>query len=182
MTRVSAPGAPSIDCLPVLVKTRSITASKCISKLPQSRPPSAYPNSLNRGLQVHLQTRSIAASQCISKVARSRPPSASPNSLDLALQLHLQTRSIAASKCISKVARSQPSSVSLILPDYGLQVRTITACKRILKLARSQPRSVSLRSLNRHFQVHLELLSSIACSQSRYTVCRLVAIYRYIDT
>jgi len=183
MKRVSAPGAPSIDYLPVLIQTRSITASKCISKLAQSRHPSASPNSLNHCLQVHLETRSIAASKCISKLAwlqppsshdhglqvqisklaRSWPPSASPNSLDRDLQVHLQSRSIMASKCISELARSQPSSVSLHMPDYSLHVRMITASKCISKLARSRPRRVSLSSLDRHFQALLELLTSTAC-------------------
>jgi hypothetical protein len=150
--------------------------SKCIYTLARSRPLSASPNSLDRGLQVylqnhsitaskvHLQSRSVTASNCISKLTRLRPPSVTPNSLnhglqraspmslDHSLQLHLQTRSIAASKCVSK-------------------------------LARSQPRSVSLCSLDRHFQAHLELLSSTACSQSKYTMCRWVAIWihRYIE-
>jgi len=148
------------------------TASKYSSSLPQSRPPSVSPNSLNQGLQVHLQTRSITASRCISslaplrsasshghglqvhifKLARLRPPSVSPNSLDHCLQVHLQTHSITASKCISNVARLRP-------------------------------RSLSLSALDGDFQAHLELLSSTACNQSRYSVCRWVAIliHRYID-
>jgi hypothetical protein len=74
------------------LQTRSITASKCISKLARSRrsrPPSASLSSLNLGLQVHLQTRSIMASKCISEFPPSRPPSASPNSLDHGLGVHL---------------------------------------------------------------------------------------------
>jgi len=179
MNRVSAAGAPSIDCLPVLVQTRSITASK----LARSRPPSVSPNSLDYGLQVH-----------ISKLARSCPPSVSPNSLDYSLQVHLHTRLITASKCISKLgrlrplsvlqtcsitaskfARSWPPSASTHSLDHGLQVHlhtgSIMASECISKLARSRPRSVSLSSLDRHVQAHLELLSSTACSQSRYTVC-----------
>ena len=93
--------------LQVHLQTRSIAASKCISKLTQSLPPSASRNSLNRGLQVHLQTRLITAS----KFTRSWPPSAD-----------LQTRSIVASKCISKLARSRPPSASPISLDHGLQV------------------------------------------------------------
>jgi len=136
MIRVSAPVAPpsrtyrlQIDRLFVLLQSLSIMASKCISKLPRCRPPSASPNSLDRGLQC----RSITASNCISKLARSRPPSASPNSLDRGLQVylqsrsitaskvHLQCRSITASKCISKLARSRPPSASPKSLDYGLQ-------------------------------------------------------------
>ena len=105
------------------LQTRSITAFKCISRLARSRPtrshvhglqvhisklvqswpPSASPNSLDHGLQVYLQTRSITA--C--KFARSWPPSASPNSLNLSLHVHIQTRSFTASKCISDFTRSQ---------------------------------------------------------------------------
>jgi len=133
------------------------TASKYSSELARLRPPS----SLHHGLQAYLQSRSITASN----LARSRPPSASPNSLDYGLQV----RTPMASKCIS------PNSL-----DHGLQVyrqiRSITASKCISKVAQSGPRSVSLSSLDRHFQAHLELLSSAACSQSRYTVCRSVAI------
>jgi len=230
MDRVSAPGTPPIDRLQVLPRSCSIMACKCISKLGRSRPPNASPNSLDRGLQVHLwvqldlglqvhlQTRSITASKCISEFTRSRPPSASPNSHNHGLQVHLQTRSITASsvslnshdyglqtrsipasKCISKLARSRSrsvslcsldhslqvhlqtrsitaSSVSLNSHDYGLQTCSITASKCTSKLARSRPWSVTLSSLDRHFQAHFQLLSSTACSQSRYTVCRWVAI------
>jgi len=50
---VSAPGAPSIDRLQVLVQSHLITPSKCISKLPRILPPSASLNSLDHSLQVH---------------------------------------------------------------------------------------------------------------------------------
>jgi len=56
---------------------RPSTASKYSSNLAQSRPPSASPNSLNHGLQVHHQTHSITASKCISEFTRSPSPSAS---------------------------------------------------------------------------------------------------------
>jgi len=52
LTDELSPGTPSIDRLQVLVQSSSITASKCISKLAQSRPPRASPNSLNHGLRV----------------------------------------------------------------------------------------------------------------------------------
>jgi hypothetical protein len=42
--------------LQVLLQSRSIMASTCISKLASSLPPSASPKSLDHGLQVHLQT------------------------------------------------------------------------------------------------------------------------------
>jgi len=132
---------PSIDRLQVLVQSRSITASKCICKLARSRPPSAYPNSLDNGLQVHLQTRSITAIKCISrlarlrpasshhhglqvhisKLARSRPPSVSSNSLDYRLQVHLQSRSITASEYISEFTRSSFSDAPRIAPKHHLQ-------------------------------------------------------------
>jgi len=83
------------------LQTRLITASKSISELAPSQPPSASPNLLDHGLQVHLQARSIMASKCISKLAQLQPP------------VHLHTCSIAASNCISKLPRSRPRSVSL---------------------------------------------------------------------
>jgi len=116
------------------------TASKYLSNLARSRPPSASPNSLDHGLQVYLQThsitacklRTIMASKCISKLARSRPPSASLSSLDLSLQVHLQTHSITASKCISEF--------------------TITASKCISQLARLRPPSLHHHGLQLHLQ------------------------------
>jgi len=76
--------------------------------------------------------------------------------------------------------RPRPPSASPNSLDYGLPVHlwvhSISISNWICKLARSRPQSVSLSLLDCHFQVHLELLSSTACSQSRYTVCRLVAI------
>jgi len=172
MKRVSATGTPSIDCLSVLVQTRSITTYMFIYRLARSRSRSASLSSLDHGFQVYFQIRSITASKCISKLARLR----SPNSLDYGLQVYIQTRSITASKCISMLGRLwSPNSLDHGLQVY-LQICSITASKCISKLARSQPWSVSLSSLDPHFQALLELLSSTACSQSRYTVCRWVAI------
>jgi len=51
----------------VHVQTCSITASQRISKLDRSRPPSASPNWIDHGLQVHLSVHSMSASKCISK-------------------------------------------------------------------------------------------------------------------
>jgi len=62
MNRASAPGTPSIDRLQVLVQSRSIIASKCISELAPSWPPSVSPNSLDHSLQVG----TLMASKCIS--------------------------------------------------------------------------------------------------------------------
>ena len=73
-------------------------ASKCISKLARSWPPSASLSSLDLSLQVHIQTRSITA--C--KFAHSLPPT----------YVHLQTRSILASRCISEFTRSTSPSAS----------------------------------------------------------------------
>jgi len=157
----SRPPSVSPNSLDYGLQVHTIMASKCIS-----------PNSLDHGLQVYLQTRSITTSKCISKLDWSRPPSVSPDSLDYGLQV----RTIMASKCIS------PQSLNHSLQVY-LQTRLITTSKCISKVARSRPRSISLSSLDRHFQAHRELLSSTACSQSRYSVCRWVAIllHRYID-
>jgi hypothetical protein len=154
--------------LQVHLQTRSIPASKRISNVAQSRLPIASPHSLDRSLKVHLHTRSIAASMCISNVAGSWPPSASPKSLDDDRHVHLPTRWITGFKCIFKLPRLWPPSVL----NHGLQC--------IANLTRSQPRRVSLSLLDHHFQAHLELLSSTACSQSRYTVCRWVVIWIHI--
>jgi len=172
MKRVSAPGAPSIDCLTVLVQTHLVMASR----FARSWPPSASTHWLDHNLGVHLYAHSITASKWISKLSWLRPRSPSPNLLDHGLQ----TRSITASKCISNLAQSQSRSPSLVSFDHGLQVyfqiRSITASKCVSKLAGSRSRRVSLSSLDPHSQAHLELLSSTACSQFRYTGCRWVAI------
>jgi len=140
------PSTPPISLghgLQVHLDTRSITASKCISKLGRFRPP----NSLNHDLEVHLQTPSITASKCISNYARLRPPSAQ----DHGLQMYIQSRSITASKCIFKLARSQPPSVSLNSHDDGLQTHSITASK----FARSWLPSASPNSVDHSLQVYL---------------------------
>jgi len=199
MNRVSSPGAPSFDRLQVLVQSRSITASKCISKLARSRPPTVSPASLDYGLQV----RTIMASKCISKLARSRPPGASLSSPDVGIQLHLQTGAImaskfiseftiTASKCISKLARSRPPSSH----DHGLQLHlqtgSITASKCIAEFTQSaSPSASQTRSIKYIFKERRRLygdtgvtelgratgsIYSADRSQSRYSVCRWVAI------
>jgi hypothetical protein len=78
--------------------------SKCLFKLPRSRPQGASPNWLNYGLQVltttafkmHLQTHFVTASRCIW------------NSHNYGLQV----RTISAFKYISQFALSQPPSLS----------------------------------------------------------------------
>jgi len=158
---------------------RPLTDSKYSSKLTRSRPPSASPNPLDRGLKVYLQTRSITASKCISEFTPSRPPSASPNSLYHGLQVLLWVHSILASKSISKLDRSRPPSASPHSLDRGLQVylqtrsitawkfakswppsayphpRSITASKCISKYARLPPPSASPKSLDHGLGVYL---------------------------
>ena len=128
MNRVSVPGAPSIDCLHVLVHNHSIAASKCICRFIPLMPPKLLhrslqirtsmaakwisPHPLDHCHQVHLQTRSNTFSKCISKLARLWPPSASPNSLHHGLQVYFVTPSIKTFQCISKVAWSWPPSAS----------------------------------------------------------------------
>jgi len=138
---VSALGAPCIDSHQVLIQSRSITASKIISKPTRSQPPSVSPNSRDYGLQVSM----IMASKCIS-----------PNSLNHDLEMHLQTRSIMASKIISKPTRSQPPSVSPNSPDYGLQVSMIMASK-----------CISPNSLNHDLEMHLQTRSIAASKFTR---------------
>jgi len=208
MNRVLAPGVPPIDCLQVLLQSRSITASK----FAWSESPNASPNSHHYGLQAHFWVHLISASECISKLTWLQPPRASLSSLDLGLQVHLQTHSIMASKCIwvhsvmtsnciskfyrswppcaSEFTRCLPPSASLHSLDDGLKlhlwVHSISASKSISKLNRLWPPIASLSSLNRHFQAHLKLVSITACSQSRYIVCRFgsyinTLIHWYID-
>jgi len=78
--------------LQVQFQTRSMTASKCISRLIRLRPACSH----NHGLQVH-----------ISKLARLRPPGSHDRGLH---------------QCISKVARSWPRSVSLSSLDVHFHV------------------------------------------------------------
>ena len=91
------------------VQTCSIAASRFISNLARSQPPSVSLNSHDYGLQTH----SIMASMCISKLTRSRSRSASLCSLNHGLQVYLEIPLMTASKCITKLARSWPRCVSL---------------------------------------------------------------------
>ena len=133
--------------------------SKCNSEFTQSRPPGVSPNSLDRGLPVHLwvqfdlglqlnlQTSSITASMCISELH------------DLGLQMHLQTCFIPASKCISELLEFgiqihlQPRSItaSKCISEFN----SITACICISKLTPSRPPSTSPSSHDHGLQVHL---------------------------
>ena len=147
-----------------LVRIRVILFDHCLR--------SVSLNLLNYGIQV----RTIMALKCISKVAPSQHSSECPNSLDYGLPV----RTIKASKCISSLAGAWSRSASLSSLDHGLQVylqiSVISAWTVMFNLAQSLPRSVSLSSIDHHFQARLILLSSTACRQSRYTVCRWVAI------
>ena len=166
MNIISAPGTLSIDCLPVLVQTLSIMASK----FAWSRPPSVSQNSLDYDLQVCM----IMASKCIS-----------PNWLNHGLKVHLQTCSIAASKlhdhglqvhlhicmitastCISNLALSWPPSVSPNSLDYSIQVRMIMASNFISILAQSRPPSASRNSLGHGLKVYLWVHSILICRRT----------------
>ena len=92
-----------IDCLQVLLQSRLIMASKCISQLARSQPPSASPTLLVHSLQVYLQTCSNTASNCISELTQFWPPS----SHDLGFQVHLHTCRIRPLESISKFTGSQ---------------------------------------------------------------------------
>jgi len=124
------------------------TASKFLSRLARSWPPSISPNSLDYCLPVHFQTHSITASKCISKLTRLQPPSSSPNLFNYGLQMYLQTWSITA----CKFSRSQPRSAFRNSLDYSLQTHMITASKCISKLARLQP--THSHDLGLHVHVH----------------------------
>jgi len=138
MNRVSAPSTLSIDHLQVPLQTQSITASNCISRHFQFRPPSSH----DHGLPVHLHSPRNTASKCIFEFTRSRPPSASPISLHYSLQVHLWVHSIMA-------PTGSPNSL-----HYTLQVRTIMASKFISILAQLRPPSTSLSSPDCGLQVH----------------------------
>ena len=155
MNRVIAQSTPPIDRL----QSRSIMASKSISKLPRLQPPSASPNSLNHGLQV----RTTIVSKYISKLAWLRPTSGSLRSLDLGLQGRLQIQLITESNCISEFSRSWPPSASPDTLDHGIQlhlsVHSISASTCISKLAWSGPPIASLSSLDLGLQEHLQTCS-----------------------
>jgi len=138
------------------------TASKYLSNLALSRPPSESPHWLDYGLQV----RTSMAPKCISKLDQSRPLSASLSSLDLHPQVYRWVHSISVSKCISEFTRStSPSASETHSIKYIFKVRWplygdtgVTEVDRVTGSIRSRPRSIT------------------ACSQSRYRVCRWVAI------
>jgi len=159
----------------------SYPISKCISKLAQSwlptasvsstqsRPPSASPNSVHHGLQVH------------PSLIRSWPPNASANSLDHRLHVHPCVELDLSLQVHPWVTRSQPRNPSPYPLDHGLQVHlwvqldlglqvhletgSIVASKYITPLTRSRPPSTSPNSLNQSLLVLLRWRSSTICRQ-----------------
>jgi len=114
MNRVSAASPPPslaiyrlrIDHLQVLIQSRSMMASKCISEQARWQPPSAS------------LSYTISASKCISTLAWSWPPRASRGSLSHDRQVHFQTQPITASKS----AWSNPPTASPNPLDYSHQM------------------------------------------------------------
>jgi hypothetical protein len=83
-----------IDRLQLLLQSRMLMASMCISNVARLRPRSVSPHSLDYGFQLHSQTRSIVASKWISKLAQLWPPNASLNLLDHGLGIYPSVHSI----------------------------------------------------------------------------------------
>jgi len=122
-------------------------ASKSISKLTRSWPPSSSPNLLNHHLQVYVYTRSNMDSNFGRSLSSQ---SISPNSSDNGLQVHFHTHSLA----VSKFALLWPSSAYL-------QTRSTTASRCFTKLTQSGPQSASLSSLDHGLHVYLQTWSSM---------------------
>jgi hypothetical protein len=95
----------------VYLQTCVIIASKCITNLGRSWPPSVSLTWVHHGLQVSLQPGSYTTTNCIPILSRSLSGITSPRSLDHVHLEYLHTRSITASKSISEHS-----------PDHGLQV------------------------------------------------------------
>ena len=144
------------------LQTRSITASKCISefnlilaskyisKLAPSWPPSAF------------LTYKISASKCIFKLARSRPMCASLSSI----RCWPPSASLSYSISASKPARSRPPSASQSSTRFWhLQTHSMVASKSISQFTLLRPPSSYLNPLNQRLQVLLRLRSSTVCSQ-----------------
>ena len=122
------------------LKTRRITAFKCISNHARSQPPSVSPNTHHYGLQVPLLTRSISAAESISMFTRSQTPCVTPNLLDHNIQ------------GMSKSAQSRRRSASLYSLDHGFHDYhhpcSITTSKWISILNGLRPWRVTLSSLD----------------------------------
>jgi hypothetical protein len=152
------------------------TASMYSSNHCRSRPSTVPPKSLNNVLKV-CSSDDHGLEVHIYNLTQSLPPSVSPFLLSHEASMftwlwpahvRLKTCSITVSECRSKFTISQWPSVS----PFTLYL----ASNFMFNLATLQPQSVSLSSLDRHFQAHVEFLSSTTRSQSRYTMHRSVAI------
>jgi len=167
-----------------------ISASECISKPAPSRPPSASPNSLDHGLQVHHQTPYITASKCLSNLAWLQPPSVSPkllqyglavhtitdcnclspHSLDHGLSVYFETRLMTPSKCISKLAWLRPpSSHDHALPVH-FETHLITASKSISELTGSSVSGapwIALKQCLQPIQIYRVLMGSNIDAEKR---------------
>jgi len=108
--------------LQILLQSRLIMASKCISKLPRSWLWSTSLSSLDHGVQLYPLTHSITASQ----FPQSWHPRASPNSLNHGLGVFLYVHLITASKCISNLSPWCPLTSHNHDLQVGLQTRLIT--------------------------------------------------------
>jgi len=130
----------------VLVATRSITASKCMSQ-----PAPLLATSLHHhDLQVHLQTHSIMVSTCISQLTLLWPPSVSPNSLNYGLQVYLQTCAFLATKCIIELARLLPPSSFEHQLHIHLETHSIMASECISVVAQMSVAGASWLALKHH--------------------------------
>jgi len=103
------PSSASSNLLDRGLQVFMIMAAKSVGTHTTSQPPSwhsqdlpsAFPNSLEYGLQVDLWVHSIL------------PPSSSPHSLSHRLAVHLSVHSLKALKCVSKPVQSLPPGESL---------------------------------------------------------------------
>jgi len=194
MDRVSAPSAPLVHLLQILFQSCSTMASKFISKLAWSRPPSASLSYM------------IASSTCIIKLARSQPPSASlssnwswhpsasPNSLNHSLQMHLCVQHDLGPANASPYSLNHGRQVQLgvqlyLILQVHLQTRSIMACKfewswppsvsrsiiaskSISEFTRTWLLSLSSNSTEQGLQVYLQT-SSITASKCITEITRL---------
>jgi len=126
----SRPPSLSSNSLDYSLETRSITASKCISKLAQLWPPSAYlhtrlitasTSASLISLVYVLQVSTIMPSKCIYRLALPRSRIVCPNTLAYHLQLHLDTYSITPWEWVSGFTCSSVSGTAWIALEHRLQ-------------------------------------------------------------
>jgi len=121
-------------------------ATKCISKLARSWPPSASLNSLDYSLQVHLLVR------------RSQPPNASPKLPNRCLQVHVWVQLDLGLQLHLWVSRSQRPNVAPQLLDYCFQVHLCVLLDDgllvHLGVSRSRPPNKSPNPLDRRLSLH----------------------------